>query len=103
MSVKIVNECCDCAVPGYPCLGEACPRRNVEVYECDECGEEMPRSEAYEVDGEHLCEEHLLKRFKKSFICEVCGEEIEDGDVYEVEDGEYLCRYCLKEKFAVED
>jgi hypothetical protein len=100
MSVKIVNECCDCAVPGYPCLGEACPRRNVEVYECDECGDEIPCDEVYEDDGEHLCEKHLLERYRKRIICTECGEDI-DGEIYAVED-EYYCEWCLKEKFLKE-
>jgi hypothetical protein len=35
--VRIENHCCDCAVPGYPCLGEACSRRHVRVFYCDKC------------------------------------------------------------------
>ena len=23
------NECCGCAVPAYPCMGDACPNRHV--------------------------------------------------------------------------
>ena len=38
---KIVDMCCGCAVPGYPCRGSLCERRRVEVYFCDECGEEL--------------------------------------------------------------
>ena len=60
--VKIENHCCDCAAPGYPCLGSACPNRNVEVYYCDECGEELD-DDIYDVDGEELCEECLKERF----------------------------------------
>ena len=32
---KIENHCCDCATPGYPCLGSACPLRRVPVLYCD--------------------------------------------------------------------
>lgn len=61
---KIVNMCCDCAVPGYPCLGPSCPNRKVEVYYCDECGEEIT-DDIYEADGMELCEDCLKKLFKK--------------------------------------
>lgn len=43
------NHCCDCAVPGYPCLGSACPLRNVPVHYCDKCGAEIREGD--------LCEE----------------------------------------------
>ena len=58
---KIENHCCNCAVPGYPCRGSACPERRVEVYYCDKCGCEL--EEIYDVDGEELCEECLKERF----------------------------------------
>ena len=63
----IVNEnhCCDCAVPGYPCLGSSCPNRNVQVYYCDECGREID-GDVYEVDGEELCEDCLKEMFWRS-------------------------------------
>ena len=61
--IRYENRCCDCAVPGYPCRGNACPNRNVEVHYCDKCGEEI--DEIYEVDGEELCEECLKERFRK--------------------------------------
>lgn len=60
---KIENRCCDCATPGYPCLGSACPLVRVEVYYCDKCGDEL--DEVYEVDGDDLCEECLKERFRK--------------------------------------
>lgn len=60
---KIENRCCDCATPGYPCLGSACPLMRVEVYYCDKCGDEL--EEIYEVDGDDLCEECLKERFRR--------------------------------------
>jgi hypothetical protein len=60
---KIENRCCDCATPGYPCLGRACPLTRVEVYYCDKCGDEL--EEIYEVDGDDLCEECLKERFRR--------------------------------------
>lgn len=60
---RIENHCCDCATPGYPCRGSACPRVRVEVYYCDKCGDEL--DEVYEVDGDDLCEECLKERFRK--------------------------------------
>lgn len=59
--VRIENHCCSCAVPGYPCLGNLCDLRHVEVHYCDVCDEEL--DEIYDVDGEELCEECLKERF----------------------------------------
>lgn len=53
--VRIENQCCDCAVPGYPCIGFSCPRRHVRIYECDECKDEVDQGELFEFDGEELC------------------------------------------------
>lgn len=52
--IKYENHCCDCAVPGYPCIGESCPNISVPVYYCDCCADDT-RAE-YEIDGEHYCE-----------------------------------------------
>lgn len=62
--VKIENQCCDCAAPGYPCLGAGCPNRNVEVYYCDKCGD-LIEDDVYEVEGEELCEYCLKEKFRK--------------------------------------
>lgn len=63
--VRIENHCCNCAVPGYPCLGNTCKRRHVEVHYCDKCESELPDGEIYEVDGEELCEDCLKEMFRK--------------------------------------
>ena len=60
--IEYENECCDCAVPAYPCRGPSCPNRRVPHYYCDECGEE---STTYEFDGEELCLECIEKRLQK--------------------------------------
>lgn len=64
--VKFENECCDCAVPGYPCLGDSCKNRRVPHYYCDgeDCGEEFHSSELYDFDGIMLCKDCLAKQFK---------------------------------------
>ena len=61
--VRYEDHCCDCAVPGYPCRGSSCPYRNVPVYYCDDCGDEI--EDVYDVDGEELCEECLKDMFRK--------------------------------------
>ena len=38
--IEYHDECCDCAAPGYPCLGTRCPLRKVAYYRCDICGDE---------------------------------------------------------------
>lgn len=51
------NDCCDCAVPSYPCMGNSCPLRHVRIHVCDEC-----ESEAllYDYEGRELCQDCLL-------------------------------------------
>ena len=56
------NECCDCAVPAYPCLGSSCPNRHVKHYYCDECGEDVEK--LYEFDDEELCLDCIEKRLE---------------------------------------
>lgn len=60
---KIENRCCDCATPAYPCRGDICPLRSVEVIYCDKCNDEC--GEAYGVDDEELCEYCFLKKYRK--------------------------------------
>ena len=53
MGFRYENQCCGCAVPGYPCRAPHCPKLRVLVY-------------YYEVDGEELCEDCLKAVYKKS-------------------------------------
>ena len=63
--IKYENHCCDCAVPGYPCLGESCELRHVPVYVCDRCEWEI-EGDVYEDEGyDDLCEECLKAMHKK--------------------------------------
>lgn len=62
--LKYENQCCSCAVPAYPCRVASCPNRNVPVYYCDKCKEEIS-DDVYEVDGAELCEDCLKRMFKK--------------------------------------
>lgn len=61
---RIENHCCDCATPGYPCRGSACSLTRVEVYYCDECGEEL--DEIYDAEGMELCEECLKNMYRRN-------------------------------------
>lgn len=62
MGIRYEDECCNCAVPGYPCTGE---HKHVPHYDCDDCGEEFYPSELYHVDGQILCINCLVKQFEK--------------------------------------
>ena len=64
MAIRYEDDCCHCAVPGYPCTGE---HKKVPHYYCDgeNCGEEFYPNELYDYDGEMLCVDCLLKRFSK--------------------------------------
>lgn len=55
------NECCGCAVPGYPCIGKSCSRLRVPRLYCDRC--ECEEDKLYDVDGEQVCEDCLREMF----------------------------------------
>lgn len=82
--IKYENQCCDCAVPGYPCIGDSCKYRNVPVYYCDECGNEAD----YEIDGEHYCDQHAKEYMRESWDDLSLDEQAEmlDIDLRKVED-----------------
>lgn len=65
--LKIENHCCDCAVPGYPCLGDLCPLRKVRVHYCDKCDPncEFPLVDIHDVDGQELCADCVLDKFRR--------------------------------------
>ena len=74
------NECCGCAVPAYPCMGDACPNRNVPHLYCDRCKEEADTLYEYE-NGAYTGRE--IKNLPISFILRGCPE-------YGLKDG-----YCI--------
>jgi hypothetical protein len=53
------NDCCDCAVPAYPCLGSLCPLRSVLHIYCDVC--ECEADKIYTCNGDEVCEECLIE------------------------------------------
>ena len=59
MSVYETNECCSCASPGYPCIGDACSLRHVIHYKCDCCGaDDLNKEDVIEMsDGIHFCKD----------------------------------------------
>lgn len=61
--VMMENECCGCATENYPCLGSACPNRNVPHLYCDKCEEDV--EELYETENGQLCAECVLGMFEK--------------------------------------
>lgn len=60
--VTYENECCDCSVPAYPCLGSSCPNRHVKHYYCDECKDDVEK--LYRFDSEELCLDCIEKRLE---------------------------------------
>lgn len=59
--IRYENDCCDCAVPGYPCLGNSCELRHFPHYYCDSCGDE---TELYDFEGKELCANCVLSKFE---------------------------------------
>lgn len=65
---KYENECCDCATPGYPCLGVSCPNLNVMHVYCDIC--DCEDDEMYCYEGKDYCRKCLLKELEGNGIIE---------------------------------
>lgn len=65
MSILKVNECVDC---GLPCLGSACPHRNVIHKYCDICGDEFDR--VWKYNDTIYCEECLIQSLEIDGIVE---------------------------------
>ena len=61
MAKEITDECVNC---GMPCLGDFCRYKNVVRYYCDECDEEFNNDELYDVDGEMICGNCLISRYR---------------------------------------
>lgn len=60
--VTYENECCGCAVPGYPCIGSSCPNRHVKHYYCDNCKDDVEK--LYRFEGDELCLDCIEKRLE---------------------------------------
>lgn len=63
MSKTYEDECVSCDLP---CIGSACPNRNVPHYFCDDCEDEFEPEALYydDVTDEELCATCLLKKYK---------------------------------------
>lgn len=64
--LKHVDDCVSCP-PELGCLGNGCPKRNIPVYYCDICEEEIAD---YHADGQDICEyclkEHIKEEWKRN-------------------------------------
>lgn len=58
------NDCCSCAVPGFPCIGDRCELLNAPHFYCDDCEEEVSYGELYWVDDEQLCKYCAITRLE---------------------------------------
>lgn len=77
--IRYENHCCSCAVPGYPCIGSACPNVNVPVYYCDVCYDDTYAE--YEIEGEHFCESCAKCYMKEAFCDLTLSEQAEVLDI----------------------
>ena len=63
--LKYVDDCVSCP-PELGCLGNGCPKKNIPVYYCDICEEEIAD---YHADGQDICEyclkEHIDEDWKR--------------------------------------
>ena len=63
--IRYEDHCCDCAAPGYPCMGSSCPNVNVPVCYCDCCDNDIHAE--YDIDGGHYCERCAEAYLKEVF------------------------------------
>lgn len=79
------NECCDCAAPGYPCMGDICPNRHVRHYYCDKCHADID-DEMYQILGEDLCRTCAIELLSDIHTDKPCMDldEIEDDEAYKI-------------------
>lgn len=61
--IREENDCCDCAVPAYPCLGDSCPLRHAKHYYCDNCHDEVDKL-YIGISGNQLCAECALEELE---------------------------------------
>lgn len=61
MGVKVISGCVDC--PAEMGCVSYCPHKEIKVYTCDKCKEEID-GDVFEVDDEYLCEACLCDRFR---------------------------------------
>lgn len=61
--IKIEYDCVGC---GLPCLGSACPYREVPYFYCDDC--EYEYEELFHYEGKQLCIDCVAKRLRKVTI-----------------------------------
>ena len=60
-----IDTCVGCTSMGLPCRGRACSNYfGATEYTCDECNEENDPEDLYDVDGEMLCANCILNRYK---------------------------------------
>ena len=55
------NECCGCAVPCYPCIGDSCHLRHVKHYSCDICGKPIEDEKVYNFNSDDCCEGCIIE------------------------------------------
>lgn len=63
--VVVENQCCDCATDTYPCLGKSCHKREVKIYKCDQCQEEVDYGKLFHFDEQELCIDCISKLLEK--------------------------------------
>lgn len=56
MARRYENECVDC---GLPCLGAACPNRNVLYIDCDKCDEPIT-DDVFKYNSKELCKDCVI-------------------------------------------
>ena len=63
------DECCGCASPGYPCIGDSCPNRHVLKFQCDNCGTDDLNEDDIEIgdNGEELCTDCAMELYPDHF------------------------------------
>jgi len=60
----MVGKFDDCVGCGLPCIGDACQYKNLTLYTCDQCGEEVGPDDLYNYGPMEVCMDCLLELSK---------------------------------------
>ena len=58
---------CVCCPPEMGCLGRGCPNRNIAVFICDKCKEEVSYDDIRNIDGHHICRDCYMDKCETEF------------------------------------
>ena len=73
--VRIEDDCVGCDLP---CIGDACPYKNVPHYHCDKCGDDVEELRYF--NGEEICYHCWLEEIENDLLDEFHKLDLVEGN-----------------------